>query len=740
MTHQPDKPILRIAVLLPVPVDGLFDYSVPFNMIKPLAGTLVRVPFGARQMIGVVWTASQMPAKPVLAERLKPVINILDFPPLTKDFIAFVDFVARYTLNRPGMILRMVLSSQEAFGPLPTERQIISGKTLPDTLKLTPQRRAVMNLVPHRSDWTATTLSKAAGVSGGVVRGLINAGYLATCSVALDKPFPPPSADHGRPALSPDQIAASDKISQAMQSEKFCPFLLDGVTGSGKTEVYFEAIAFALKTFKDSQILVMLPEIGLTNQWLSRFEDRFGAAPAQWHSDMGKAERRRIWRGVAFGTVRVVVGTRSALFLPFRSLRLLVVDEEHDPSFKQEEGPLYHGRDMAVMRASQASICIVLATATPSLETHVNTLNGRYQRLTLKSRFGTARLPEIIPIDMRVSGVDANHWISAPLRKAMTKTIASGEQVLLFLNRRGYAPLTLCRTCGYRYGCPNCQAWLVEHRFRGELMCHQCGYTMPKPTACFECKAEDSFAACGPGVERLSEEVLSLFPGARVAVLTSDSPGGLKAMRSTVRDLEAGLIDIIIGTQLITKGYHFPNLTLVGVIDADLGLRGGDLRAGERTYQQLMQVSGRAGRAEKKGRVLVQTYEPEHPVIAALISGDRDNFLEAERCDREAGGMPPYGRLAAIIISGDNEKKIFALAKRMAALQPVEESFRVFGPAPAPIARLRGQFRLRFLIQSSKGQILTGYIRKWLSNTHRSLGKEMRKIRLKIDIDPQSFH
>ncbi|GEQ97614.1 hypothetical protein JCM17844_12510 [Iodidimonas gelatinilytica] len=505
------------------------------------------------------------------------------------------------------------------------------------------------------------------------------------------------------------------------------------MTGSGKTEVYFEAVAQALR-HEGGQVLVMLPEIALTSQWLDRFEARFGARPVEWHSDLSPAERRRAWHGVASGSARIVVGARSALFLPFRDLRLLVVDEEHDPSFKQEEGVLYNARDMAVVRARFEACPIVLSTATPALETLLNARDGRYGHLVLAARHGAAQLPTISAIDLRSTPPETGDWLAPPLAKAISQTLAEGEQALLFLNRRGYAPLTLCRACGVRLECPHCTAWLVEHRYKRQVQCHHCGFSMPADPDCASCGGTDSMVACGPGVERVAEEVMRRWPQARLDVMTSDTITSPAKTRELVARIEAGAADIIVGTQIITKGYHFPKLTLVGVVDADLGLRGGDLRAGERCWQQMVQVAGRAGRAERAGHVFLQTYDPTHPVTRALIEGDREAFLTREIEERERAGMPPFGRLAGVILSGPDLDAVSAAGKALARAAPMQPGISVYGPAPAPLARLRGQHRHRLLIQTARKQPIQTIVQNWISQV-----KLPSSVRLRIDVDPYSF-
>lgn len=730
---EPEKDGGRVRVLLPLPLKGPLDYRLPEGMDVPPPGTLVRVPLSGRVAVGAVWPEKDVPhGKTLPLDKLKPIESCLELPPLSPDLVEFVDWVASYSLSSQGAVLRMCLSVPAALGDVPVKTHYLKDH-VPDGIRLTPARQAVLDSMSEDTPQTATVIADRAGVSAGVVQGLAKAGALKAVDLSVDQPFSQPDLAIAGPSLSSEQEAAASVVRDQVWQGGFQPYLLDGITGSGKTEVYFEGLIEALKE-PGTQVLVLVPEIALTAQWLKRFEARFGTRPVVWHSDIGLAPRRRAWRAVASGEARVVVGARSALFLPFKKLAFITVDEEHDPSFKQEEGVLYHARDMAIVRAKLADCPIVLASATPSLETLVNADDGKYKKLVLRERFGSAVLPDMQAIDMRANAPAAGNWISPPVVEAMKDTLHAGEQVMLFLNRRGYAPLTLCRTCGHRIECPNCTAWLVEHRFRKELHCHQCGYMRPAPETCPECKSEDALVACGPGVERLFEEVTREFPDARIAVMTSDTMTTPRATAAMVEQIASGQLDIVIGTQIVTKGYHFPSLTLVGVIDADLGLRGGDLRAGERTYQQLVQVAGRAGRAERPGRVYLQTYEPEHPVVQALLTGDGETFMQAERQSRQRYAMPPFGQLAALVLSGPDLTDVLEQGRRLAAAAPAIQGVQFMGPAQAPLARVRGLHRVRMLVHSQKRTGLQRLMKNWL----RAMSP-VKGVKIKIDIDPYSF-
>ncbi|MBI1775634.1 MAG: primosomal protein N' [Proteobacteria bacterium] len=718
----------RVSVLLPLPLAGAYDYLVPPELaLEP--GDFVAAPLGPNEFLGVVWGEA---SGEVPVARLKAIIDRLDVPPLSQVQRRFVDWVAQYTVSPPGAVLRMAMSVSAALEP---KRPILAYRRTdepPGTMTVTPARRRVLALLADGPPRPMGEIAREAGVGTSVVKGLVALHQLEAVELPPPPSFREPDWRHPGPTLSADQEAAATALRLLLDRPGFAVTLLDGVTGSGKTEVYFEAIAAALAQGK--QALVLLPEIALSAEWLARFESRFGVAPAAWHSDLTQAERRVTWRAVAEGVARVVVGARSALFLPYPELGLIVVDEEHDGAFKQEDGVIYHARDMAIVRAQLGQHPVVLSSATPSLESLVNVESGRYRRLGLPDRHAGASLPTIEAIDMRGIRMPATQFLSPPLRQAVADTLAQGEQAMLFLNRRGYAPLTLCRTCGHRLNCPNCSTWLVEHRLAGRLQCHHCGRMERLPLQCPACGAEGSLAACGPGVERLAEEMRALAPAARLAVMASDTIGGPAEAAEIVRSIREHEVDIVIGTQMVAKGHNFPMLTLVGVVDADLGLAGGDLRASERTYQLLHQVAGRAGRAERPGRVLMQTYQPGEAVIAALIAGDRDRFIEAETQSREAACMPPFGRLVALIISGHDVDAVIRTARLLGQKAPRGDGVSVLGQAPAPLSLLRGRHRHRLLLKAPRNVRVQPLVQAWLAQV-----KVPGSVRVAVDIDPYSF-
>ncbi len=723
----------RVPVLLPVALDQTYDYALPAGLeVEP--GDFVIVPFGPQTRIGLVWdqpVGDQ--GKPVSEKKLKAIIERMDAPALPPTSLRFAEWVARYTLAPLGMVVRMMMSAQAAFEPVKPRLGVARVEGAAEPPRMTPARRRALDIAADGLIRAKSALASEAACSTGVIDGLIEAGCLVEV-VIPERRFPRPDPAHATVTFTDAQQEAVETLSAAVGAGAFSVSLLDGVTGSGKTEVYFEAVARALE--QGRQALIMLPEIALTSQFMDRFKARFGCAPAEWHSALSGPERGRVWRAAATGEARVIAGARSALFLPYADLGLIVVDEEHDPGFKQEDRVHYQGRDMSVVRAHLGGAAVVLASATPSIESHVNARSGRYRHLILPGRYTGVDLPEITPIDLRTSPPEKGRWLSPVLVNAMAETMAKRQQTLLFLNRRGYAPLTLCRTCGHRIECPQCTAWLVEHRFRHRLNCHHCGFSMPLPSKCPKCGEADSLVACGPGVERIDEEVRERFPEARIALLSSDLIPSLTEMRDVIKRIETGEIDIIIGTQIVAKGHHFPDLSIVGVIDGDLGLaQGADPRAAERTFQLLHQVTGRAGRALAKGAGYIQTHMPEHPVMDAIVRGDREAFIEREIRTRQLAMLPPYGRLASLIVSARHKETAESAARMIAQRAPAASRIEVLGPAEAPISIIRGRYRWRLLLKAPRELDIQAYLRAWLAEIPEIKGD----LRLTVDIDPYSF-
>jgi primosomal protein N' (replication factor Y) len=711
---------------LPLPLAEPFDYAVP-DGLEAAAGDHVCAPLGTRTAHGVVLGVSEREG---VNRPLKPLEARLDETPLPPGTLEFVDWAARYSADAPGCALSIALKGLRAPRPRPERKVAVTGHR-PE--KLTEARARVLDVSAERGPLGAAPLSRAAGVGAAVVKALVEEGALHWVEVVKPVSFPEPDLSRPGAVLNESQAAAAAELCD-VTAAGFNVALLDGVTGSGKTEVYLEAVAAALAADPEAQVLVLLPEIALTQAVLARFKARFGVQPAEWHSAVSGTKRRRVWEAVAGGRARIVVGARSALFLPFAKLRLIVVDEEHDGSYKQEDGFIYHARDFAVARGKIEGAAVVLASATPSLETLRNAEAGRYRWIKLGSRHGAAVMPEVSLIDLRETPPERGRWLSPPLVEGMVETLARGEQVLLFLNRRGYAPVVLCTACGEKLTAPNTDSWLVEHRYTGRLVCHLTGFSMPKPERCPHCGATGALTSIGPGVERVEEEVRERFPDARTAIFSSDTVFGAEQARAMVERMAAGEIDVLVATQAAAKGHNFPKLTLVGVVDADLGLRGGDLRAGERTFQLLAQASGRAGRAEAPGRAMLQTYMPEHSVMQALVTGDREAFLNAEMFERQAAGLPPFGRLAALIASGPDVEALERYVAQMAAEAPDAEGVEVYGPADAPLGLVRGRRRKRFLVRADRTVDLQSFVSAW-----RARVKIPGSVRLTVDIDPYSF-
>lgn len=716
-------PRRRAAILFPMPMPEPFDYWIPEDM-ELAPGDHVIAPLGKREAHGVVWRIEDGHVD----RKLKSLLERLDAPPIPESTRQFVDWAAGYLVQQSGIVLRSVLRSREALSPSPTET--LYARSGGEPARMTEARRKVLDVADGSDPMTAADLARSAGVTASVVKGLAEAGALQPQIRLVDPPYEVPDPDADGKDLTLLQVEAAGTLRRLAMAGGFQAALLDGVTGSGKTEVYFEAIAEVLRRDPTAQILIMLPEIALTEAVLGRFTARFGAEPAVWHSGAGPKNRRRAWREVAHGRARIVIGARSALFLPFANLKCVVVDEEHDPTYKQDEGLAYQARDLAVARSKLAGALVILASATPSLESLTNARSGRYVHVRLPARPGAAVLPEIATIDLRVTPPEPGHWLSPPLLEAMRETLERKEQVLLYLNRRGYAPLVLCRACGHRMMSPDTHAFLVEHRYTGRLVCHVTGFSMPKPDTCPSCGAKDSLTSVGPGVERVAEEAARTFPEARCAVYSSDSASGAQIVAA----MEAGEIDIMIGTQIAAKGHNFPNLTLVGVVDADLGLAGGDPRAGERTFQTLVQAAGRAGRAERPGRALLQTHQPEHEAIQALVAGDRSAFLDLESDMRASLGLPPFGRLAAVNFMARELEPVERVAGDFAAAAPRSEGVDIWGPAEPPRAMVRGWHRRRILVRADKSIDMSAFMRSWKARV-----KLPSSVRVSIDIDPYSF-
>jgi primosomal protein N' (replication factor Y) len=711
---------VKIPVLLPLPLNTIFDYTHAHSLPS---GTLVKVSFGPRDRYGITWEAHENTSSP---KTLKPLLTIFEGVHLPEVSLKFLDWVSDYTMAPRGQILKMMIPVPEAFE---AKGERLYGLSKPPQ-RLTAQRQNVLDFFAHSpAPLSLLELSEKTGVSRTILNGLLKEGVLSLQGERPWVPPPTPRAAPHKPQLTEDQVEAAAEIQKSLENRQFQTFLLEGITGSGKTEVYFEAIDKVLE--KGGQALILLPEISLSAQWLQRFKKRFGFEPTLWHSDLGKAARRHAFRIIMEGATSVIVGARSSLFLPFPDLKLIIVDEEHDGSYKQEEGVIYNGRDMAVVRARFSHATCVLASATPSLETELNVQSHKYRHLQLTSRYGGAILPQVTLVDLRKSKRTSQTWISPPLRHALHETLEKGEQAMVFLNRRGYAPVTLCQNCGDRLICPQCSVSLVEHKHHNKLLCHHCGHVKMLPPACPACHEEGSYSPIGPGVERIYEEIQSLFPQSRCALFTSDH---LTDTHKMIERIQRHEVDILIGTQLMAKGHHFPLLTLVGIVDGDSALSGSDLRASEKAFQLLYQVAGRSGRETHHGQVLIQTYQPEHPVLQALAQHDKRGFVTLETEQRSIHAFPPFGRLAALILSGRKDDEVQKAARLLARTFPITDRAELLGPTPAPLSYLRGKHRWRLLVKTAKEFPPQPLLKQWLSCCTLP-----SSVQLQIDIDPYSF-
>tara|TARA_B100000686_G_scaffold265830_1_gene280398 strand:+ start:10621 stop:12753 length:2133 start_codon:yes stop_codon:yes gene_type:complete len=709
--------------LLLNPGKGIFDYIVDKRI---LIGQIVYVPLRNKYYYGIVIGKG---SNKLDAKKLKPISEIKNVPPISIELLNFCHWLSEWCMYDISLVTRMIIPSFNFLKSVKNKLVLFHNEK--NINSMTNLGHKTFKYIKEKPGLTISDYCKELNISKVVIKKLIKDGNILSKESPFNQNDDLKIKFYKNNNLNQYQLKAVEKVQELKSKSSI--FLLDGVTGSGKTEVYISIIRKELSIGKQS--LILLPEIALTNQLLEKFEERFGVKPIVWHSELSLKDRHKNWLQVLNGNAPIVIGARSSLFLPFKSLSCIIVDEEHDASYKQDDGVIYNARDMAVVRGQKAAAIVILSSATPSLESLNNAKLGKYIRLNLPERFGNSTMPSIKLIDMRKIKTKSGKWISDIAVKAIDKSIKSKEQVLLFLNRRGYSPLTICKSCGFRFQCAHCSAWLVNHKKDNKMICHFCGYSENIINNCGQCGADDSFISCGPGVERLAEEIKILFPKVKLQILTSDT-FTKKLEKSFLNKIITGEINIIIGTQLVAKGHHFPHLNTVVAIDADLGLSGSDLRASEKTFQLLTQLSGRAGRESDSGIAYIQTYDPNHEVMQAILSGDKNNFLEAESKARNSRKLPPYGRLAALIIQSKNFNDLNMFLKLMSRNIPRIKNLRidVLGPVPAPIPKLRDWHRYRYLIKSELGVRLQPYIKKWLSKI-----KVNRAIRIKIDIDPYNF-
>lgn len=727
-----------VKVLIPNVANAGYDYrlTAPADL-----GTFVRVNVMRRPYIGVVYGIGDSGLAP---EKIRDTTDV--FPQrMSVHDLQWIQKMSEWTLMTPGAVLRLIINVPDAFAPPRTEQ--LYGYNFESNLRMTDARQSVADAFASNDNepMSVSDIQNIAHVSASVIKTMIDRGVLIPRDTRTrdTNDFDYKYQDMGTVQLNAEQSAAAAEIAAAIDNGGYSAFVLDGITGSGKTQVYFDAAWRAYSHGKS--VLLMMPEIALTAQFISRYTQRFGAPPVVWHSNLTAARRRAIWRGVLTGKIRMVVGTRSALFLPWQDLGLIVVDEEHDTSYKQEDMGNYHARDMAVLRAKISGFPIVLTSATPSAETLQNVADGKYRCLKLTARFGGATVPTIETIDMRAnrplpynlpSDDDAaapqNGYLSPNLCNAIQETLNAGRQTMLFINRRGFAPIVQCKKCGWVAQCPDCSVGMTYHKHMGKLLCHMCGRMAPMPTKCPNCG--DNVSCRGAGLEKIQEEVSIKFPSARTALVSSDTIISRQALERIVHKMENGETDIVIGTQILAKGHHFPNLTLVGVVDADMGLFGTDFRAAEHTFQQLFQVAGRAGRGDAPGRVLLQTYQPENPVLTAICNGDRDAFMASDMAARRAAKMPPYGQLIAVIIESQRETVLKKFCADLSAAAPTAAGVKIMGPIAAQIYQVRNWYRMRFLVAGDARAMLQPLVRHWIDKV-----RTPSNVRVKLDVNPQNF-
>lgn len=731
------KPSDIVKVLIPNVVNAGYDYRLTQSAD---VGSFARVSVMNRPYVGVIIGAgdSNLPA-----DKIKNVIDVFNFGKLAPADIQWIHKMSEWTMMSPGAVLRLIINVPDAFLPPKQEQLYLYNQNT--TARMTDARQAVADAFASNDNdaMSASDIQNIAYVSSAIVRNMIKAQLLIPAQlrdVVEQKDFNYTYSDMGNVTLNTEQQIAADEIAKHINND-FSVHLLDGITGSGKTQVYFDAAWRAYNSGKS--VLLMMPEIALTAQFMSRFESRFGARPVVWHSNLTAARRRDIWRGVATGDIRLVVGTRSALFLPWQNLGLIVVDEEHDGSYKQEDMGNYHARDMAILRAAIARFPVILASATPSAETIKNVQNGKYKQLRLTSRFGGAQMPSIETIDLR-NDRPADYMIdqdpdkiqsgalSPTLINAIDETLAVGQQAMLFINRRGFAPIVQCKKCGWVASCPDCSVGMTYHKKLGKLLCHMCGRTALLPDVCPDCG--NAVSMRGVGLEKVQEEINNKFPNAKTALVSSDTMMSRQALERLVGKMESGEIDIVIGTQILAKGHHFPNLTLVGVVDSDQGLFGTDFRAGEHTFQQLFQVAGRAGRGTTPGRVMLQTYQPDHPVLRAICASDRDAFMANDMAARAAAKMPPYGQLIAIIVEANKESTLQKYCAELSAAAPDLKGGKIMGPIAAGVYQIRNWYRMRFLVAGDERANLQPAVKQWLAKV-----KQPANVRVKVDVNPMNF-
>ena len=708
-----------------LPFSKTFDYLC-FDDVSE--GDVVSIQFGKIATFGIVKEVLEVPEKTEFA--LKEVNFVLLRGVFSSKLLKLVEMASKYHIGSIGMFLRLCFPFSKFRIPEIKEEvefEISLSKEANENSLRSKMWRELWELLKGGGKIALNSIKiPPSELSKITSKGLLELSKLeqkAKQSVNLA-------------TLSQPQKEAFKVVKDFLESG-FKAFLLNGETGSGKTEVYFHLIYEVIK--KGGQVLLTLPEIALSSAILSRFKERFGFDAILWHSSVSEKRRILNFMQIVSGEAKVVIGTRSAIFLPFKNLKLIIVDEEHDGSYKQEETIIYNGRDMAVMRGFIFNIPILLGSATPSIETYNNTQNGKYAEVKLENRFFVSQMPKITVVDMKEEKMPKTQFISTTLKTKMMEVINSGGQAMFFLNRRGYAPIVLCSSCGERVKCKFCDVHLTEHRIEGRLKCHHCGYTKEKPQVCEACCAEDSMKVMGAGVERIQEELCQILPQNQVVLLTSDTLSSQTKTREVIGKIESGEAKVIVGTQVVSKGYHFPNLKFVGVLDADFGLNIEDFRAFEKTFQLLYQVAGRTGREKADGEVYIQTFDPKNKVLFSIVNYDKSGFYALELEARRKFKLPPFSKQIAFVISGDEKQEALEFAKKLTVELEKEfkglEGFSLFGPSVPIISFLRNRHRFRILILSTKYFQLQEKILKVLDFV-----KTPKSITVKVDVDPISFY
>ena len=659
-----------INILLPLPFNQTFQYLCNEEE-KVELGDFVLVPFKDKIVTGCIWENKSKLKKQLPKKKIRNIEKKLNFSPLNKQNRDFIDWVSNYTMNNLGSTLKLCLSIKQIF----------------KKKKIEKIKEQFLNLPSNK------------------------------------------------PLLTKEQSNAKKYIFQKIDNKKFSTVVIDGVAGSGKTEVYFEAINKCLMEKK--QVLVLLPEISMTTQWFDRFKKKFKTNPLLWHSDIKGSEKIKIWKSILEDNVNIVVGARSSLFLPFKNLGLIIIDEEHDQSFKQEEGIIYNARDMAVVRAKISNIPIILCSATLSIETKLNVLERKYDVVKLKQAYGEAGLPEVKIIDLGKNPPEKGMWLTDEVHRELKKTIEFGNQALFFLNRRGFAPYVFCNSCYKKILCPNCDVGLVFHKKIDNLICHHCGYKSlleNNKKICKESEKKCDLFLYGPGVEKIYEEIKNKNKNLNIEILTSDVMQKKGKGETILRKFEREEINVIIGTQILAKGHHFPKLTLVVIVDADFGFIGGDLRAAEKTFQLLTQVSGRSGRSRLSGKVLIQSTMADNPILKKIKRFDLNGFFLEELNIRKESGLPPFKKLCSLMLISKNEKKLNDFCRKMKVNIEPSNEFEVLGPAPPFISYIRGKYRKRFIIRCSRNKNIQQFVSIWLKKLQIPFD-----LKIAVDIDPYNF-